>query len=75
MEEEQNCSHNTWHIRIEIVSNGCSRISFKGTYREKAPSNKTPALWESMNMDIWVVDTSNQLRKIGSYTEPKFSKK
>ena len=31
----------------------------KDTHREKAPSNKTPALSESMNMDIWVVGTSN----------------
>ena len=36
-------------------------ILFKDTYREKAPSNKTAALRESMNMDIWVVDTSNKL--------------
>ena len=33
----------------------------KDTHREKAPSNKTPALYKSMNMDIWVVGTSNQL--------------
>ena len=31
----------------------------KDTHREKAPSNKTPALSESMNMDIWVVGASN----------------
>ena len=30
------------------------------TYREKAPSNKTPTLSKSMNMDVWVVGTSNQ---------------
>ena len=35
--------------------------SVKDTHREKAPSNKTPTLTESMNMDICVVDTSNQL--------------
>ena len=28
---------------------------------EKAGSNKTPALMKSINMDICVVDTSNQL--------------
>ena len=28
-----------------------------------------------MNMDIWVVGTSNQLFIAGSYTETKFSKK
>ena len=31
----------------------------KDTHREKAPSNKTPSLTKSMNMDIWVVGTSN----------------
>ena len=35
--------------------------SFKDTYREKASSNKTPALTKSMNVDLWVVGTSNQL--------------
>ena len=30
------------------------------THREKAPSNKTPALTKSMNTDIWVVGTLNQ---------------
>ena len=44
MQQQQNCSHKTWHIPSETVSNGCSRISFKDTHREKAPSNKTPAL-------------------------------
>ena len=32
----------------------------KDTQREKAPSNKTPTLPKSMNMDIWMVDTPNQ---------------
>ena len=53
----------------------CSRISFKDTHREKAPSNKTPALSESMNMDIWVFGTPDQLFITGSYTEKKKSKK
>ena len=35
--------------------------SFKDTHREKALSNKTPALKKSMNMGIWVAGTSNQL--------------
>ena len=30
------------------------------THREKAYSNRTPALTKSMNMDIWVVGRSNQ---------------
>ena len=33
----------------------------KDTHREKAPSNKTPALTKSTNMGIWVVGTTNQL--------------
>ena len=33
----------------------------KENHREKAPSNKTPTLSKSMNMDILVVGTSNQL--------------
>ena len=40
--------------------------SFKDTHREKAPSNKTPALTKSTNMAIWVVDISNQLLIRGS---------
>ena len=38
----------------------------KDTHREKAPSNKTPALTESANMDIWVVGILNQLFIRGS---------
>ena len=75
MQEQQNCSHKTWHIRTETVSDSCSRVSFKDTNREKAPSQKTPALLESMNMDIWVVGTSNELFIAGSSTDTKFSKK
>ena len=33
----------------------------KDTQREKVASNKTPVLTKSMNMDIWVVGTSNQI--------------
>ena len=36
------------------------------THREKAPSNKTPALRKSTNMSVWVVGTSNQLFISGS---------
>ena len=46
----------------------------KDTHREKAPSNKTPALSKSMDMDIRVVGTSTQLFITGSYTEINFSK-
>ena len=62
------------YICIEIVSTACSR-RFKDTHREKAPWTKTPALAESINMDIWVVGTSSQLFIAGSYTETKFSEK
>ena len=33
----------------------------KDTYREKVPSNKTPALTKSTNVGIWVVGMSNQV--------------
>ena len=33
----------------------------KNTHREKAPSNKTPALGKSTNMSVWAVGTLNQL--------------
>ena len=41
-------------------------LLFKDTHREKAPSNKTPTLSKSMNMDIRVVDVSNQNFILGS---------
>ena len=37
-----------------------NRRILKDTHKEKAPSNKTPALSKSMNMDIWLVGTLNQ---------------
>ena len=49
--------------------------SIKDTHREKAPSNKTPALKKSTNMDVRAVVTLNQLFIRGSYTETKLSKK
>ena len=48
---------------------------FKDTHREKAPSNKTPTLSKSMNMDICMVDKSNNFFAWGSWTKIKFSKK
>ena len=48
---------------------------FKDTQREKAPSNKSPALRKSTNMGVWAVGTLNQLFIRGSYTEIKVSKK
>ena len=41
-------------------------LSFNDTHREKAPSNKILVLTESMNMDISVIRTSNQLFIRGS---------
>ena len=43
----------------DIISAGylLHKLLLKGTHREKAPSNKTPTLSKSMNMDIWVVGT------------------
>ena len=49
-------------------------MTFKDTHREKVPSNKTPALTKNMNMDIWVVGTSNQFFIRNSSTEIKFIK-
>ena len=46
----------------------------KFTRREKAPSNKTPALTKDITMDIWVVGTSNQIFVRNSYTETNFQK-
>ena len=45
------------------------------TDREKAPPKKTLPFTKTINMDIWVVGTSNQHFVRGSYTESKFSKK
>ena len=47
----------------------------KDTHRVETPSSKTQALAKSMNMDIWVVGTSNQLFIRGSYGQATSSKK
>ena len=49
----------------EIADKGSFRRNlplsyFKDTRREKAPSNKTPALLKSRDMNIWIAVTSNQ---------------
>ena len=41
----------------------------------KTHSNKIEALKKSMNLDIWVIGTLNELFKRGSYTQIRFSKK
>ena len=45
---------------INVFSCGFHEI-FKDTHREKAPSNKTPALTKSANMGAGIVGTSNRL--------------
>ena len=47
-------------LSSEKMSNKYCKRCFKNTHRENAPSNKTPALTNSMNMDIWIVGISNQ---------------
>ena len=47
-------------------------LEVKDTYKEKAPSNKTPALIKIINMDTLVIGTSDQLFRRGSYIEIKF---
>ena len=49
-----------WWKGLEEINRNMS-TQFKDTDKEKAPSNKTPALSKSMNMNIWVVGTLNQL--------------
>ena len=51
-----------WINVLRIVRNLLLNDFFiKDTHSEKALSNETPALTESMNMDIWVVGKFNQL--------------
>ena len=44
-------------MNIQLIMN----FQLKDTHREKAQSNKTPALTKSRNTGIWVAGTSNQL--------------
>ena len=46
----------------------------KDTHKENAPSNKTPVLTKSVNIDIWVVGTSNQVFIRGFHIERKNQK-
>ena len=62
MQEQQNCSHKTGHIRIEIISNGCSRISLKDTHREKAPSYKTSTFSKGMSLGGWYIKSTLYMR-------------
>ena len=54
---------------VDILKKRIFKIAatfFKDAHREKAPSSKTPGLTKSMNMDIGLVHTSNQLFIRGS---------
>ena len=53
------------HRSYQTITEEAPKL-FKDTHREKAPSNKTPALTESTNMRIWVAVISNQLFRRGS---------
>ena len=44
---------------LQSVKMSVTYSFLKDTYREKAPSDKTPAFTKSTNMGIWVVGTSN----------------
>ena len=44
-------------------------------HREKARSNKTPALGKSANMGVWAVGILNQIFVRRSLTKTKLSKK
>ena len=46
---------------------------FKDTLRENTTSNKSQALAKSLNMDIWVIGTLNQIFIRNSYTQIFFS--
>ena len=50
-------------------------LDLKDIHREKASSIKSPVLTKTMNMDIYVVDTSNQLFIGGFDTDVKLYNK
>ena len=47
----------------------------KDTHRESTPPNKTQAVTESINTDIWITGTVNQLFIRACYTKIIFYKK
>ena len=60
---------------LPVVDCTFYKSTIEDTHREKAASNKSPALTKSRNMSIWVVGTSDQIFIRGFQTETKFSKK
>ena len=61
----------------EKLTRVCLNLSIilKEMHRENTLSINTQALTKSMNMEIWVVFTSNELFIKGSYSQIKFSNK
>ena len=53
-------------LELNMLLKELTNVVINDTHKEKAPSNKTSALLKSMNMNIWVVGTSNQLFIQGS---------
>ena len=51
---------------VQVGGSCCEFFRVKDTHREKALSNKTPALRKSTNMGVWTVGTLNQLFITGS---------
>ena len=47
-------------------------ILLKDTYMKNTPSNKVETLMKSKNMEIWEIDTSNELYIRLYYTQNKF---
>ena len=60
--------------RLFISSVAIERYDTRSSNVLKAPSNETPAFKKSVNMDIRVVGTSNQIFLKVSETQTKFSK-
>ena len=58
--------HSTKFCVKEMKEKSVTFCILKDTHREKAPSNKTPALTKSTKMGIWVVGAANQLSIRGS---------
>ena len=57
LQKKKKKKRKTFQISCKLT---CISGCFKDTHREKAPSNKTPALAKCTNMDIWVVGTTYQ---------------
>ena len=67
-EENDTLTYDTRSVSkiFNFFSNLAKSLLIKDTHREKAPSNKTPALRKSTNMGVWAVGTLSQLFIRGS---------